>query len=117
MSETEKETKKRSPEEQAAYDDLVARINHTLNKLRPYIQADGGGKHPALLMIRMVAADFRAARGAKNVLLHHIPPCHQFIIDYAVQGRHCILVSQAPFLLSTWTTVSSSISTMASASP
>ena len=45
MSETEKETKKRSPEEQAAYDDLVARINHTLNKLRPYIQADGGDVH------------------------------------------------------------------------
>ena len=42
MSENIQEKKELTPEEQAAYDDLIRRINHTLNKLRPYIQADGG---------------------------------------------------------------------------
>lgn len=45
MSESIQETKEMTAEEKAVYDDLVARINHTLNKLRPYIQADGGDVH------------------------------------------------------------------------
>ena len=45
MSENIQEPRERTPEEQAAYDDLIRRINHTLNKLRPYIQADGGDVH------------------------------------------------------------------------
>lgn len=31
-----------SPEEQAAKDDVMNRIQHTLNKIRPYLQAEGG---------------------------------------------------------------------------
>ena len=30
------------PEDQKQREELIGRINHTLNKLRPYIQADGG---------------------------------------------------------------------------
>ena len=41
MSENKPE-KELTAEEIAAYKDLVGRINHTLDKLRPYIQADGG---------------------------------------------------------------------------
>ena len=44
MSE-EKETEGQvelTPEEQAKKDDIMARIEHTLNKIRPYIQAEGG---------------------------------------------------------------------------
>jgi Fe-S cluster biogenesis protein NfuA len=45
MSEVTQNEKKLTAKEQAAYDDLVARINRTLNKLRPFIQADGGDVH------------------------------------------------------------------------
>ena len=31
-----------SPEEQAKKDDIMSRIQHTLNKIRPYLQAEGG---------------------------------------------------------------------------
>lgn len=31
-----------SPEEKAKKKDIMARIEHTLNKIRPYIQAEGG---------------------------------------------------------------------------
>lgn len=31
-----------SPEEQAKKDDIMGRIQHTLNKIRPYLQAEGG---------------------------------------------------------------------------
>lgn len=41
MSEELKE-EELTPEEQAKKDDIMARIQHTLNKIRPYIQAEGG---------------------------------------------------------------------------
>ncbi len=31
-----------SPEEKAKKEDIMARIEHTLNKIRPYLQAEGG---------------------------------------------------------------------------
>ena len=31
-----------TPEERAARNDVLDRIEHTINKIRPYIQADGG---------------------------------------------------------------------------
>lgn len=34
--------KELTPEEKAVKDDIMARIEHTLNKIRPYIQAEGG---------------------------------------------------------------------------
>ena len=36
------EAPKLSPEEQAKKDDIMSRIQHTLNKIRPYLQAEGG---------------------------------------------------------------------------
>lgn len=44
MSEKENtnEVKELSAEERAVRNDLLARIEHTINKIRPYIQADGG---------------------------------------------------------------------------
>jgi Fe-S cluster biogenesis protein NfuA len=38
----EGEAPKLSPEEQAVKDDIMNRIQHTLNKIRPYLQAEGG---------------------------------------------------------------------------
>ncbi len=46
MSETETKTvneeKELTPEEMAARNSILERIEHTINKIRPYIQADGG---------------------------------------------------------------------------
>ncbi|MDO4413952.1 MAG: NifU family protein [Erysipelotrichaceae bacterium] len=36
------EVKELTPEERAVRNDLLDRIEHTINKIRPYIQADGG---------------------------------------------------------------------------
>ena len=36
------EVKELTPEERAKRNDLLDRIEHTINKIRPYIQADGG---------------------------------------------------------------------------
>lgn len=42
MSENKEEIKELTPEERAKRNDLLDRIEHTINKIRPYIQADGG---------------------------------------------------------------------------
>ena len=46
MTEAEKKTPnpvdELTPEELAARNDVLDRIEHTINKIRPYIQADGG---------------------------------------------------------------------------
>ena len=42
MSENTNEVKELTAEERAARNDLLDRIEHTINKIRPYIQADGG---------------------------------------------------------------------------
>lgn len=39
---TNEEVKELTPEERAVRNDLLDRIEHTINKIRPYIQADGG---------------------------------------------------------------------------
>ena len=39
---TQEEVKELTPEERAVRNDLLDRIEHTINKIRPYIQADGG---------------------------------------------------------------------------
>lgn len=41
-SEMAEEVKELTPEERAVRNDLLDRIEHTINKIRPYIQADGG---------------------------------------------------------------------------
>lgn len=42
MSENKDEVKELTPEERAERNNLLDRIEHTINKIRPYIQADGG---------------------------------------------------------------------------
>ena len=84
MSE-EKETQVLTPEEEAAQIDLVKRIEKTLNKIRPYIQADGGdvqflGFNEGIVTVTMLGAcagcmaiDTTLNDGIQAILIDEVP--------------------------------------------
>ena len=75
-------------------DDLIGIIEDDFGRC---FQIDGGGQHAAVLMVGVVAADFRASgRGKEEVLFHEsVPPC---ILVLPASGMH-LLFSFAACLL------------------
>ncbi len=85
MSENEKEMEFLTKEEEAAHIDLVKRIEHTLNKIRPYIQADGGdvqflGFNDGVVTVTMLGAcagcmaiDTTINDGIQAILIDEVP--------------------------------------------
>ena len=85
----QKEPQYLTPEEEAAHIDLVKRIEHTLNKIRPYIQADGGdvqfiGFNDGVVTVTMLGAcagcmaiDTTLNDGIQAILIDEVPEVKQ----------------------------------------
>jgi len=91
----ETETAERTPEEQAKYDDIMARIEHTVAKIRPYIQADGGdvqvlGFEDGVVTVSMMGAcagcmalDATLTDGIQALLMDEVPEVKAVQLDTA----------------------------------
>lgn len=102
MSETETKTvneeKELTPEEMAARNSILERIEHTINKIRPYIQADGGDVQlvdykDGVVTVRMygacagcMALDATLTDGIQAILIDEVPEVKEVRLDDSFSG-------------------------------